>query len=194
MVSHFQEKIEGKTTRWAMTELETQIGTIIIREATAKDAKEIVAFKNWVTGEVDYHTYGANDYTTSTTDEEHVIEKVHLRENCLFLVAVFGPEIVAVATLSGGVKERVEHRGNIGITVSKRFWRLGIGKKMMQVMIDYSQSTSVLTKLELLVHQNNRPAIKLYSKLGFFREGLMQRHFKVEGKYYDGIRMGMLVD
>ncbi len=177
-----------------MTDWETQIGTINIREAMAKDAEVIVDFKNWVTGEVDYHTYGANEYTTSTHDEERVIEMFHMRPNCLFLVAVFGEEIVAVATLSGGVKERVEHRGNIGITVAKRFWRLGIGKEMMHVMIDYSRETAVLTKLELLVHQNNRPALKLYNKLGFFREGLMQRHFKIEGKYYDGIRMGMLVD
>lgn len=177
-----------------MTEIQTQIGTIVIREATANDADEIIKFKNWVTGEVDYHTYGANDYTTSAQDEERVIDMFHLRANCLFLVAVFKDEIVAVATLSGGIKERVQHRASIGITVAKRFWRLGIGKAMMHYIIGYSRESHVLTKLELLVHQNNRPAIKLYNTLGFFREGLMQRHFRIDNKYYDGIRMGMLVD
>lgn len=177
-----------------MTELETQIGIIEIREAHVNDAKEIVEFKNWVTGEVEYHTYGANDYNICLHDEEKIIEMFDQRPNCLFLVAVFKNEIVAVATLSGGAKERVAHRGNIGITVAKRFWRLGIGKKMMQVIIDYSIQNPILTKLELLVHQDNRAAIKLYNQLGFFREGLMQRHFKIEGRYYDGIRMGLLVE
>ncbi len=177
-----------------MTSIETEIGHIEIREAVAEDAKQIIEYMNWVTGEVDFHTYGAGDFHISESDEAKVLELFHNRDNCMFLVAVFREEIIAVATLSGGVKERVEHRGNIGITVAKRFWRLSIGKTMMQIIIDYAEENKTLTKLELLVHQDNIPAIKLYNRLGFFREGLLKRHFKIEGKYYDGIRMGLLVD
>jgi len=177
-----------------MRYLDTEVGTIEIREANEEDAHELVTFMNWVTGEVDFHTYGANDYHISDDNEKKVIQMFRERDNCLFLVAAFKGEIVAVATLAGGAKERVEHRGTIGITVAKRFWRLGIGEQMMRVILDYSEQSPVLTKLELLVHQDNYPAIKLYNKLGFFREGLMKRHFKIEDKYYDGIRMGLLVD
>jgi RimJ/RimL family protein N-acetyltransferase len=176
------------------TSIETEIGHIEIREAVAEDAKKIIEYMNWVTGEVDFHTYGAGDFHISESDEAKVLELFHNRDNCMFLVAVFREEIIAVATLSGGVKERVEHRGNIGITVAKRFWRLSIGKTMMQIIINYAEENKTLTKLELLVHQDNIPAIKLYNRLGFFREGLLKRHFKIEGKYYAGIRMGLLVD
>lgn len=177
-----------------MSSIDTEVGIIKIREANENDACELIEFMNWVTGEVDFHTYGANDYHISEENEQKVIEMFHLRENCLFLVAVFKEEIVAVATLSGGGKDRVAHRGTIGITVAKRFWRLGIGREMMNVMLKYAEESPVLTKLELLVHQDNHPAIKLYNTLGFFREGLMKRHFKIDDTYYDGIRMGLLVD
>lgn len=177
-----------------MTYIDTEVGIIEIREAKEEDAHELVTFMNWVTGEVDFHTYGANDYHISDEHEKRVVETFRERDNCLFLVAVFKDEIVAVATLSGGAKERVEHRATIGITVAKRFWRLGIGEHMMRIILDFAEHSEVLTKLELLVHQDNHPAIKLYNKLGFFREGLMKRHFKINDKYYDGIRMGLLVD
>ena len=177
-----------------MYELKTDVGVICIREAKVTDAPHIIEFMNWVTGEVDFHTYGANDFHISIEDEEKVIDVFRSRSNCMFLVAEFQSEIIAVATLSGGVKERVAHRGNIGITVAKRFWRLGIGLKMMEIIIDFSEESDILTKLELLVHQDNRAAIKLYNRLGFFREGLLTRYFRIDGKYYDGIKMGLIVE
>lgn len=177
-----------------MEKLETDVGTIQIREANKDDAEQIIEFMNWVTGEVDFHTYGANDFHISKDDEVRVLDMFHHRRNCLFLVAEFRDDIVAVATLTGGIKERVVHRGTIGITVAKRFWRLGIGLKMMEMIIGYSEESEIITKLELLVHQNNIPAIKLYNRLGFFREGVLKRYFRIDGKYYDGIRMGLIVE
>lgn len=177
-----------------MFELETDIGKIIIQEAKLVDAKETVNFMNWVTGEVDFHTYGAGDFNIRPEDEERMIASFRERSNCLFLIARFQGEIIAVATLTGGVKERVMHRGTLGITVAKRFWRLGIGLQMMRMMIAYAENSQILSKLELLVHQDNIPAIRLYNKLGFFREGTIQRYFYINDKYFDGIRMGLIVD
>jgi len=173
---------------------ETEVGQIIIREATKSDAAEAVKFMNWVTGEVEFHTFAQNDFHVKPEDEERMMQLFHTRKNCLFIIATFKDEIVAVATLSGGLKERVFHRGTIGITVAKRFWRLGIGEKMMSVIIRYAESSPILTKLELLVHENNEPAKAMYNKLGFFREGITQRYFYTNGHYYDGLRMGLIVD
>lgn len=119
-----------------MVKLETDVGLITIREANKFDAEKVIGFMNWVTGEVDFHTYGANDFHISKEDEIKVLEIFHQRENCLFLIAEFRNEIVAVASLSGGIKNRVAHRATVGITVAKRFWRLGIGIKMMNIIID----------------------------------------------------------
>lgn len=174
--------------------IETEIGLITIREAEVNDASLIVQFMNWVTGEVDYHTYGPGDFSIRPEDEERMIEIFKARKNSLFLIALFNDEIVAVATLSGGIKERVSHRGTVGITVAKRFWRLGIGKAMMNEIVNFSKEGQIITKIELLVHQDNIPALQLYKHLGFHREGLIKRYFNIEGQYYDGIRMGLILD
>ncbi len=175
-------------------QLETEIGIINIRDVIESDAESAVEFMNWVTGEVDFHTYGVNDFLIKQEDRVRMIQLFKEKHNCKFLVATFNEQIIAVATLSGGIKERIRHRGTIGITVAKRYWRLGIGQKMMEMIIDYSRKSDVLTKLELLVHESNYPAIELYVKLGFFQEGVISRYFLFEEDYYSGIRMGKYVD
>lgn len=177
-----------------MTILETVLGTVVIRQASFEDASETVEFMNWVTGEVDFHTYGANDFNIKPDDEKKMISAFSKRENSSFIVALFRNKIIGVATLSGGIKDRVKHRGTMGITVAKRYWRLGIGNKMMEVLIDFAKKSASLTKLELLVHEKNLPAIELYKKLHFFEEGRIQRYFCVNDQYYDGINMGLFVD
>lgn len=174
--------------------LETEIGQVEIREAEIYDANETVGFMNWVTGEVEFHTYGVNGFVIKPEDEIRMIKVFKEKDNCKFLVAVFENKIVAVATLSGGIKDRLKHRGTLGITVAKRYWRLGIGKKMMEMLIDFANKSDIITKMELLVHENNYPAIELYEKLGFFKEGIINRYFLIENKYYNGINMGLFVD
>jgi len=173
--------------------LRTDIGDIILREASLADARKTVEFMNWVTGEVDYHTYGPNDFNIKPEDEKRMMDVFHHKDNCLFLIATFGGQIMAVATLSGGIKERTAHRATIGITVAKRFWRLGVGRKLMQMMMTYARTSEKISKLELLVHQDNKGAIKLYEDLGFKREGVIQRYFLIDGIYYDGYQMGCII-
>lgn len=177
-----------------MAVLETALGKIIIREATFEDASETIEFMNWVTGEVKFHTYGANDFNIKHGHERKMISAFKGRSNCKFIVAELNGKIIGIATLSGGIKDRISHRGTIGITVSKRYWRLGIGNKMMELLIDFANNSRFLSKLELLVHEGNIPAIKLYEKLNFFEEGRVKRYFKINDKYYDGINMGLYVD
>lgn len=173
--------------------LETEIGEIILREAELEDANKAVEFMNWVTGEVDYHTYGPNDFNIKPEDERRMMDVFHKRNNCLFIVGTFQDEIVAVATLSGGMKARTAHRATVGITVAKRYWRLGVGKNMMDMMFDFCKKSKEVSKLELLVHEKNDPAIKLYNKLGFKREGIIERYFMIEGTYFDGYQMGKII-
>lgn len=177
-----------------MTKLETKLGTIVIRQAESSDAASIITYMNWAPGEVDYHTFGADDFIVTLEDEEKIIESFAARDNCMFLLAHHNEEIVAIATLAGGIKDRVCHRATIGITVAKKYWRLGIGKKMMKMIIAYARLSPVLTKLELLVHEKNEPALTLYHELGFFQEGSICRYFHIDNTYYDGIYMGKLVD
>ena len=52
-----------------------------------------------------------------------------------------------------------------------------------------------MTKLELHVFPHNAPAIALYEKLGYEREGFSRRHYRrPDGRFVDAILMAKLLD
>lgn len=57
------------------------------------------------------------------------------------------------------------------ITIGKRAKHLGIATKASYAILNYAFSVPELHKVYLTVDSNNKPAIKLYEKVGFEKEG-----------------------
>jgi diamine N-acetyltransferase len=49
-------------------------------------------------------------------------------------------------------------------------------------------------KVFLYVDAENHKALHIYKDLGFVQEGVLRRHFFVEGAYHDSIIMGIFGD
>ncbi len=58
-------------------------------------------------------------------------------------------------------------------------------------MLEYAQNIDGLEKIELEVFSNNEKGIALYKKYGFEEEGRIKKAFLVDGKYHDGLIMGL---
>ena len=61
---------------------------------------------------------------------------------------------------------KLRHRGLIGIALKEKYWGLGIGSTMFDMMEDIGRSLG-LEQLELEVFDGNSRAIALYEKKGF---------------------------
>ncbi len=76
-----------------------------------------------------------------------------------------------VAGVSNANRERLRTRGNVflGLSVAKKFRRLGLGRALMQTNIDTAKKFFKPESdiIYLSVFGNNKPAISLYQKLGF---------------------------
>lgn len=59
----------------------------------------------------------------------------------------------------------------------------------LQSVIDLADRWLNLSRLELSVYVDNAPAIALYEKCGFKREGRFERYAFREGSYADAIAM-----
>jgi len=58
----------------------------------------------------------------------------------------------------------------------KKKWRgYGIGKLLVQAMLDWAQENKLIRKISLFVFSTNKNAIRLYKKLGFRQEGRCPR-------------------
>lgn len=166
----------------------------IIRKANEKDAADIIRFSNIVGGESDYLSYGINDFNHSIEQEKQIVREYNDSKNRLFIVAVIDGSICGTLTFWGNSRKRLEHWGEMGVSVLKKYWNMGIGTALIQYLIDWADRGGVVKKIDLMVREDNLPAINLYKKMGFQVEGRIRCAMKVDGIYYDFFYMGRFAE
>jgi len=83
----------------------------------------------------------------------------------------------------------LSHHAELGLAVLKDFWNVGIGRKMMELLIQWGRDRN-LRKLYLRVFDGNERAIRLYDALRFQREARLRDDFqRDDGTYADTIIM-----
>ncbi|MFX1253655.1 MAG: GNAT family N-acetyltransferase [Promethearchaeota archaeon] len=158
--------------------------TVIIREADESTATEIKNIINSVASEKKYVVV-----ERSREDWDEAIREIKNRES-LIIVAQINGKIVGMALLVRGKFKKNRHVGFLGISILKKFRRLGIGTAMMTYIMEWAKKTEGLEKISLSVFSTNIPAINLYHKFGLISEGISKKQYKIDGKYIDEITMG----
>jgi RimJ/RimL family protein N-acetyltransferase len=163
---------------------------LVISKASIADAEQIVNFLNTVGGETDFLTFGANEFPLSAAAEKETITECLEHNICLMLVGKVGDEIASQLFLQRSKTPRLAHMGDVGISVSKKYWGHSIGRHMMLAAIEWAKTNGV-TKIQLQVRTDNERAVQLYKKLGFIIEGTVTRALKIGGVYFDDYLMGL---
>jgi putative acetyltransferase len=83
------------------------------------------------------------------------------------------------------------HIGILGIGLVPSARGRGIGQTLMQTTLAKAWAKG-LSRIELTVRTDNLNAKALYDRMGFKTEGLNQRAFLVDGKFYDTYSMALL--
>ncbi|MGC1548906.1 MAG: GNAT family protein [Rhodanobacter sp.] len=68
----------------------------------------------------------------------------------------------------------------------------GFGTEAMHLAVDYCWNHLNLSRIGLIVFGTNERAIKLYTTLGFEKEGLLRRAVFIHGQWTDLMLMGLL--
>jgi RimJ/RimL family protein N-acetyltransferase len=164
----------------------------IIRTAEQADTEKVLNQIISVLKEAEYTvTTYPEDKADFTVEKETKWVKDHMEEEGkLLVVAEIDGEIVGSADLHNGERRRIQHVATVGITVLKNFRRLGIGKALMETLIEWASDHPVIEKIALGVFANNTGAISLYKKLGFVEEGRKVKEIKIApDNYVDSILM-----
>jgi ribosomal protein S18 acetylase RimI-like enzyme len=85
------------------------------------------------------------------------------------------------------------HAGFITIGIVEEHRGKGVGQMLMRAAIDASRARG-LTRIELIVREENQTAVALYKKMGFEIEGLKRNANRVDGVYENAYVMGLLLD
>ena len=119
----------------------------------------------------------------------------HIREaRWVALVAEVAGRVVGVAHLENGPRQRIAHRGTLGMAVAAEARGKGIGRILLEATIAWARQTDGLDKVALAVFADNAPALALYQSVGFVEEGRRLREIKhAEGEWVDDLMMGLWV-
>jgi RimJ/RimL family protein N-acetyltransferase len=82
------------------------------------------------------------------------------------------------------------HVADLGLMVSERHRRRGIGTALLREAEEWARTVGV-RKLELHVFPHNDAAIHLYESVGFRREGLRRGHYRRGEEYLDAVLMAL---
>ena len=109
------------------------------------------------------------------------------------LVAVVDSLIVGMLGLhTFPNRPRRRHAGTFGMTVHDEWQGKGVGTALLRAAIDLADNWLNLSRLELEVYTDNEPAIRLYERFGFEREGTLRQHAFRNGHYVDAYLMARL--
>lgn len=103
-------------------------------------------------------------------------------------VAVLDGRVVGNAALSVGRLKR-SRVGDIGLFVHDDYTGRGIGRALMERLLDLADNYLDLKRVELEVITDNAAAIHLYESLGFEREGVKRSSMFRGGVFVDTLIM-----
>jgi L-phenylalanine/L-methionine N-acetyltransferase len=118
---------------------------------------------------------------------QHFIES--LGPNDHMFVAVADGQVAGMAGLHVDTGRR-RHAGSVGISIHRDYQGQGIGRALMQALLDLADGYLGLLRVELEVFVDNTRAIKLYESLGFVTEGRKRMDSIRRGEYVDTFVMG----
>ena len=127
-------------------------------------------------GETSFLLRTPEEFNYSPEEEARVLSGRKDDPRSLMLVAESDGRIIASADIcSHGAKSRVMHRGELGISVRKDYWRQGIGSALMERLLAFA-SQSGYEQIELTVESK---------KYGFMVYGTRPHGMKYPDGSYD---------
>lgn len=170
--------------------------SVLIRPAREEDAAALLEHGRRIVGTSPHAVTQVDELPEGEQKEREVI-KEHLESPVkLMIVAEIDamPPLVGMLTFHGHSKRRMAHHGHFGIGVDEPWRGKGVGRALIQTLLDWARDHAVIEKVCLGVFADNLGAQALYKSMGFVEECRRSKEFKVTpGKYVDDVQMSLWV-
>ncbi|MDS0526005.1 GNAT family N-acetyltransferase [Clostridium sp. SHJSY1] len=169
--------IEGKNLAW------------LLRSPTKDDAAELSKLRVKIDGETENLDREFGEGLLTREDFEELIHEDSKAEKNIFLIAEVDGKIVGFSRLEGNNLSRFRHKAEFGICILKEYWGFGMGKILIENILEFAKSADI-KKVSLYVVETNTKAIELYKKYGFVEEGILKKdRIHKDGHYYNTVVM-----
>ncbi|MGN1164285.1 MAG: GNAT family N-acetyltransferase [Candidatus Ornithospirochaeta sp.] len=164
--------------------------TLIVRNGRKEDAESVLSCFISTHGETDFLLTYPEECHFTVEDEGKYLESQRTAERSIELLAMVDGSVVGTAGIGPkGRGMKVSHRSDFGISISRDYWGLGIGRILTNAAIECAEKASY-RQVELEVVEENTRARSLYSSMGFHECGKIPAGFITkEGKVQDLVMM-----
>ena len=169
--------------------------SIMMRSAMPEDAAQLLTFLKDAYGSTDYLASYPEEIDYTEESEAAYIRNAAEKPGELSLAAFHDGVLIGNTSLSC-VRKRIKlcHRAEIAIAILPGFRGQGLGRKLMEAAIAKAREHGYL-QVELEVVSTNIPARKLYESLGFKKQGVHYRGFRLkDGTFLDLEDMVLALD
>jgi len=99
----------------------------------------------------------------------------------IFIAENTEKEIVGHIDLRSHNQAYTQHRAIMGMGVHREYRKLGLGRLLIESIEIWVKEKTELEWIDLWVLSENKPAIRLYEKMGFHKVGEVENMFKIDG-------------
>lgn len=152
--------------------------TCLLRGCTAQDAQVALDCFNLTHEQTDWLLSYPDEGGFTVEEEGQFLQAKADSENEVELLAEVDGIVAGTAGIDRvGPQEKVRHRAEMGISIDRAYWGLGIGRALMRACIECARQAGY-AQLELDVVAGNERAIALYQSEGFVEYGRNPRGFR----------------
>ena len=167
--------------------------TFSVRAAEPGDAEALTRLAEDVSAEPEAWLISADGEWRSVGDERRYLKAVRRYPHAAVFVAERSDGgLIGRLSVARDTHPASAHVADLGLMVAKEARRQGVGQALLEAAVNWARANGV-RKLELHVFPWNEPALHLYDRFGFEREGYRKRHYHRAGEDVDAILMAYLV-
>ena len=160
---------------------------VVVRPAQAADAAALVALAEAVGAEPEGWLISDSRWR-SAGDERRYLRAVRKHPDAAVFVAELDGQVVGRLSVARDPHPASRHVADLGLMVAREARRRGVGWALLEEAARWAREVGV-RKLELHVFPHNEPAIRLYERFGYVREGFRKAHYRRGRGYVDAILM-----
>ena len=149
----------------------------LIRNGDGPDGSAVFEIFNLTHAETDYLLSYPDENSFDPEQEARFLEEKTKSPDEIELVAMVDGKMAGIAGIGAvGKKHKVRHRAELGISILKEYWGLGLGKALIKACIQCAGDAGY-KQLELNVVADNKRAVSLYRSMGFGEFGRNPKGF-----------------
>ena len=168
-------------------------GPYRIRPAEAADAPALVELGRAVGTEPGGWLITTSDWRTVGEERRYLKALRRHPDAAVYVAETLESELVGRLSLARDTHPASAHVADLGLMVARSHRGRGVGTALLEQGVAWSREAHV-QKLELHVFPWNEPALALYERFGFVREGYRKGHYRRDGEYVDAILMALRIE